>query len=127
MYLERDGDFDQLYVNFSGRIEKGVVAETVEAVSGVNLDLDRDGRLIGVEIVGAKDVIGTPASELDLSGELLGVKEAAELAGKDRANFLRDLASREDFPKPIARFASGPCWLSSEVARYFRIRHRAAG
>ena len=126
MYIERDKEFDQLYINFSGTSEEGVVAQTVEAVPGLSLDLDRDGKLVGVEIVGARDVIGTPVGQLDFSGELVGVKEAAELANKDKANFLRDLAPREDFPKPIVSLASGRYWLSAEIERYLR-KEKVAG
>ncbi len=71
-------------------------------------------------------MIGTPAREIGFSGELAGVKEAAELAGKDKANFLRDLASREDFPKPVVRLASGRYWLSAEIENYLR-KDRIAG
>jgi uncharacterized protein YuzE len=127
MYIERDKEFDQLYINFSESSEEGAVAKTVETLPGVNLDLDVEGRLIGVEIIGAKAVIGTSADEIDFSGELLGVKEAAELAGKDKANFLRDLASREDFPKPIVSLASGRYWLSAEVERYLLRKEKIAG
>jgi uncharacterized protein YuzE len=126
MYIERDKEFDQLYINFSKSSEEGAVAQTVEALPGVNLDLDAEGRLIGVEIIGAKDVIGASAYEIDFAGELVGVKEAAELAGKDKANFLRDLASREDFPKPIVSLASGRYWLSAEIERYLR-KEKIAG
>jgi uncharacterized protein YuzE/predicted DNA-binding transcriptional regulator AlpA len=126
MYIERDKEFDQLYINFSKSSEEGAVAQTVEALPGVNLDLDAEGRLIGVEIIGAKDVIGASADEIDFAGELVGVKEAAELAGKDKANFLRDLASREDFPKPIVSLASGRYWVSAEIERYLR-KEKIAG
>jgi uncharacterized protein YuzE/predicted DNA-binding transcriptional regulator AlpA len=126
MYIERDKEFDQLYINFSKSSEEGAVAQTVEALPGVNLDLDAEDRLIGVEIIGAKDVIGASADEIDFAGELVGVKEAAELAGKDKANFLRDLASREDFPKPIVSLASGRYWLSAEIERYLR-KEKIAG
>lgn len=123
MYIERDREFDQLYINFADRFEEGMVAETTEAVPGVNLDLDAEGRLLGLEIVGATEVIGTAAAELDFTGELVGVKEAAEISGKDKGNFLRDLASREDFPKPIVELASGRYWLSGEIEQYL-FKHR---
>jgi uncharacterized protein YuzE len=126
MYIERDKEFDQLYINFSKSSEEGAVAETLETLPGVNLDLDGEGKLIGVEIIGAKDVIGASADEIDFSGEVVGVKEAAELAGKDKGNFLRDLASREDFPKPIVSLASGRYWLSAEIERYLR-KEKIAG
>lgn len=120
MHIERDIEFDQLYINFSDRSEEGSVADTIEAMPGVSLDFDEDGRLVGLEIVGAKEVIGASAAELDFTGELVGVKEAAELVGKDKANFLRDLVPREDFPKPIVELASGRYWLSAEIEQYMR-------
>ncbi|MGI8911851.1 MAG: DUF2283 domain-containing protein [Rubrobacteraceae bacterium] len=118
MYIERDKEFDQLYINLADHSGEGSVAETVEATPGVSLDLDDSGRLVGIEITGARSIVGTPAAEMDFTGELVGVKEAAKISGKDKANFLRDLASREDFPKPIVSLASGRYWLSAEIERY---------
>lgn len=120
MYIERDTKYNLLYISFKDTLEKGEVAKTEELTPGAYFDFDSDGYLIGIEIVNTKRVLGVPANDLRFSGELLGVKEAAELAGKDRANFLRDLASRPDFPEPVARLASGQLWLSTDVARYLR-------
>jgi uncharacterized protein YuzE len=118
MHIERDLTYNLLYIAFRNKLEKGEVAKTKELMPGVYVDFDSDGYLIGIEIINTKRVLGVSAGDLRLSGELLGVKEAAELAGKDRANFLRDLASRPDFPKPVAHLASGQLWLSTDVARY---------
>lgn len=120
MFIERDVEFDQLYINLCGRITDGAVAETVEVRPGVHLDLDAGGKLVGIEIVSAEKVIGIPAADLDPAGELVGVKEAAALAGKNRANFLRDLASQPDFPRPVARIASGQIWLSRDIEQYLK-------
>lgn len=118
MYIERDTKFDQLYISFGDAVEKGVVKKTTEAYPGVYLDLDSSGKIVGIDIVNAKEATGISAAEMSLSGELVGVKEAAALVGKDRANFLRDLASRPDFPKPVAHLASGQLWLSKDIERY---------
>src|SRR5215212_4555569 len=118
MHIERDVTYNLLYTAFRYTLEKGEVAKTKELMPGVYVDFDSDGYLIGIEIVNTKRALGVAAGDLRLSGELLGVKEAAELADKDRANFLRDLASRPDFPKPVAHLASGQLWLSKDVARY---------
>lgn len=118
MHIERDTKFDQLYINFSGAMGDGVVAETTEVFPGVYFDVDSGGKLVGIDIPNAEEVIGVPVAGLNLSGELVGVKEAAALVGKDRANFLRDLASRPDFPKPVAHLASGQLWLSKDIERY---------
>ena len=124
MYIERDKEFDLLYISFRDTFEAGEVVETKELIPGAYGDFDSEGNLIGIEIVNSKNVLGISAADLDLSGELLGVKEAAKLAGKDRANFLRDLASQPDFPKPVARVASGQLWLSKDVERYMRERDK---
>ena len=120
MYIERDKDYNLLHISFRDSVPEGVVAKTREMIPGAYYELDSNGKLVGIEIVNTNYVLGFPVGELNLSGELLGVKEAAKLAGKDRANFLRDLASRPDFPEPVARVASGPLWLSRDVARYIR-------
>jgi uncharacterized protein YuzE len=122
MYIERDTRYNLLYVSFTDTLEKGRVASTKELIPGAYFDFDSDGNLLGIEIVNTERVLGVAAKDLHLSGELLGVKEAAELAGKDRANFLRDLASRPDFPEPVARLASGQLWLSRDVESYLRAR-----
>lgn len=118
MYIERDKDYNLLHISFRDSLPEGIVAKTKEMIPGAYYELDSEGKLVGIEIVNTNYVLGFPVGELHLSGELLGVKEAAKLAGKDRANFLRDLASRADFPEPVARVASGPLWLSRDVASY---------
>ena len=125
MYIERDIENNQLYVSFSDGVAEGAAAETAEVYTGIYFDLDAEGKLVGIDIVNTKEVIGAAAAELALSGEIVGVKEAAQLVGKDRGNFLRDLASRPDFPKPVARVASGQLWLSKDIERYLE-RRRAA-
>lgn len=122
MYIERDTTYDLLYVGFRDTLQKGEVAKTEELTPGAYFDFDAAGKLVGIEIVNTGRVLGVAAKDLRLSSELVGVKEAAELAGKDRANFLRDLASRPDFPEPVARLASGQLWLSRDVERYLQAR-----
>jgi uncharacterized protein len=126
MYVERDLENNQLYVNFGADIEDGAVVSTTEVFPGVYLDVSPDGRLVGIDIVNTKEAIGAAAADLTLSGELLGVKEAAQLVGKDPGNFIRDLASRPDFPKPVARVASGQLWFSKDIERYLEKRRDGA-
>lgn len=120
MYIERDTKYNLLYVGFEEELKKGEVSETKEVSPGTYLDFDSNGRLLGIEIVNTQSVLGKAVKDLRLSGELIGVKEAAEFARKDRANFLRDMASRPDFPEPVARVASGQLWFSRDVKRYLR-------
>jgi hypothetical protein len=56
--------------------------------------------------------------------ELVGTAEAAEMVGLRRPNFVRDWASRPDFPAPAATLSSGRVWRASEVAAYRDRRSR---
>ena len=49
MKIEYDKEVDALYI----RIQEKQVARTQEVAEGVNLDLDADGRLIGLEVIDA--------------------------------------------------------------------------
>jgi len=48
----------------------------------------------------------------------LGTKEAAALFGVRPSNFVRDWASREDFPEPIATLARGRLWAREDMETY---------
>lgn len=126
MYIERDTTHNLLYIGFRDTLKRGEVSKTKEIIPGAYLDLDAEGKVVGLEVVNTEHVLGIAVKDLHLSGELLGVKEASELTGKDRANFLRDIASRADFPEPVARVASGQLWLSKDIVRYLRIRDRGS-
>lgn len=58
---------------------------------------------------------GTLVPVLD---QLVGTREAARSLGLQRSNFVRDWASRADFPAPVAELSSGRVWLASAVAHY---------
>lgn len=51
MKIEYDKEVDALYI----RIQEKKVARTREIEEGVNLDFDSDGKVIGLEIIGAMD------------------------------------------------------------------------
>lgn len=118
MYIEKDIEFNLIYINFSDEVKKGVVAQTNEVMPGVYLDTGSDGKLLGIEIFSTKEVIGMPASELNFSGELMSVEEVANFFDSDQADFLEDLASRPNFPQPIAHLESGDLWLSGDIEAY---------
>ena len=59
------------------------------------------------------------------SGDLVGTKEAAELFGVRPQNFLRDWASRPDFPTPLATLAATRVWRRPDLEAY-RERQRGA-
>ncbi|HSW43580.1 MAG TPA: nucleotidyltransferase domain-containing protein [Patescibacteria group bacterium] len=49
---------------------------------------------------------------------LLGTKEAAALFGVRPSNFVRDWASRDDFPGPVATLARGRLWAREDLISY---------
>jgi uncharacterized protein YuzE len=51
MKIEYDKEVDALHI----RIQEEDVARTQEVSDGVNLDLDEQGRLIGLEVLGASE------------------------------------------------------------------------
>lgn len=49
MKIEYDGEIDALYI----RLQEKYVAKTIEIEEGLNIDLDENGKLIGLEILDA--------------------------------------------------------------------------
>jgi len=54
--IEYDPVRDLLYVYFAGPTKKA--AETVTIKPGVHADFDREGKLIGIEVIDASEIIG---------------------------------------------------------------------
>ena len=123
--VQSDPDNDQVYVALSGRaLEAGAVVKTVRATEDVALDFDKEGRLLGVDIMNASKVLGENTEEVRLDA-LVGVKEAAALIGVRKPNFVRDYANKPDFPRPMVELATGRIWLRSQVEAYAAARPRA--
>ncbi|MHB8399818.1 MAG: helix-turn-helix transcriptional regulator [Candidatus Limnocylindrales bacterium] len=55
---------------------------------------------------------------LPVVDRLMGTREAARFLGVRPPNFVRDWASRPDFPSPLATLASGRVWLASDIEQY---------
>ena len=51
MKIEYDQEVDAFYI----RIQEKDVAKTKEIEEGINIDIDEEGKLIGLEIIGAKE------------------------------------------------------------------------
>ena len=56
MKIEYDPERDLLYIYFAEPGEKS--AETVTIKLGVYADFDKDGRLIGIEVIDAREIMG---------------------------------------------------------------------
>lgn len=64
-------------------------------------------------------------SKLRIVGRQVGTREAAQLLGVRPPNFVRDWASRSDFPAPVATLSSGRVWLATDVEAYAAHRRSA--
>jgi len=56
MKIEYDPERDLLYIYFADTEKKS--AETVTIKPGVHADFDKDGKLIGIEIIDASELMG---------------------------------------------------------------------
>jgi uncharacterized protein YuzE len=56
MRIEYDPERDLLYIYFAESEKKA--AETVTVRPGVHADFDREGKLIGIEVLDAKELMG---------------------------------------------------------------------
>jgi uncharacterized protein YuzE len=119
--IQRDRANDQAYLGLQPDRagQRGAVKKTVRVTDDIAVDLDGRGRLVGIDIANASRVLGAETFTGDLStDELLGVAEAAKLCSVKKPNFIRDYASRPDFPHPVVELASGRIWWRSEIERY---------
>ena len=115
--VQPDLDADACYIGF----DMGDVAKSLQVTEDLTLDFDADGRLKGLDVMNASKLLG--ARFVDVTFDtLLGVKEAADLAGVQRSNFVRDYASKAEFPKPVCELATGRIWLKSQVEAYLQTR-----
>ena len=119
-----DYENDSIYVAFSDdAFQEGKVAKTVRVSECISIDLGPDEELIGIDVLSASATVGS-LSDLAVD-TLIGVKEASELLGVKRPNFIRDFADRPDFPRPVAELATGRIWLKSQVEAYSKDRRRS--
>jgi uncharacterized protein YuzE len=51
MKIEYDKEVDAVYI----RIQEKEIAKTKEIEEGINLDIDNEGKIIGLEIIGATE------------------------------------------------------------------------
>ena len=122
--IETDVEDDLLYIAFSNRAHKqGAVKRTVRVNEDIALDFDGRGSLLGLDVMNASKVLRASIDEIEWNA-LVGVKEAAALAGVRPSNFVRDYAGKPDFPAPVAELANGRVWLKSQVEDYLSARRR---
>jgi len=116
IYLQVDEESDQVYLGF-GELGKPTVAKTVRVSEEIYVDLDKEYRLVGVDIDRASKVLDGNLREVQID-TLVGVAEASHLLGVSKGNFIRDYANKPAFPKPVVELASGRIWLRSQIETY---------
>jgi|LakMenEpi03Aug12_release.lakeMendotaPanAssembly.Ray.scaffolds.fasta_scaffold149177_3 predicted DNA-binding transcriptional regulator AlpA len=83
---------------------------TKRYIRGLGWLAQRDGAPVSLRPTGA--------TTLALADRVVGTREAAAMVGVRPPNFVRDWASRSDFPSPIASLASGRVWSEAEVRAF---------
>jgi len=83
MKIEYDKDVDALYV----RLQEKYVARTIEIEEGLNLDIDDEGKLIGLEVLDAtsryslSDIFNISTENLILESATLESPVSTDLPG----------------------------------------------
>lgn len=90
----------------------------------VTLAFDRDGEsaeeVVYSALTAIKDAL--PMTELiEMTPDLMGVSEIAEVVGKSRQNIRQLMLANRDFPKPVHESESVTLWHLSEVLHYLRV------
>jgi len=103
---------DTAYLSFG---EARSVAKTIAPMDDLAIDLDDEGRIVGIEFVTASRLLDDTTlvdAELD---ELIGVTEIARLLGKRKQNVTQYYTLRDDFPSPAAELPTGRYWRRGDV------------
>jgi uncharacterized protein YuzE len=125
--IDREHDLAYILLRPELRGRRGAVARSVRAAKDIVLDLDENGRLIGIELLNASARLDVHALETGTREIIVGVKEAAEMLGVEKSNFVRDYANKSDFPAPVAELASGRFWLRSTIEQYVEAKKSSRG
>lgn len=126
--IQPDKEEDALYIAFGAEtLTRGRVVESKRVTEDITLDFGPGGTLVGLDILNASLVLASDYSDIAMEC-LVGVKEAADLVGVQKSNFLRDFANHADFPQPVRELGSGRLWLRDQVEKYVaQLRARPAG
>jgi uncharacterized protein YuzE len=114
---------DTAYVSFGDSRE---VTETLAPMEDLSIDLDRDGRIVGIEFVTASRLLDPSTLEEAWGDELIGVTELADVLGKRKQNVAQYYTRRPDFPRPAAQLPTGRYWRRGDVETWLRSRGRTS-
>ena len=118
--IDREHDVAYILLRPELRGQEGAVARSTRVAEDIVLDLDEKGQLIGIELLNASARLDLDKISEGTADLIVGVKEAAEMLGVEKSNFVRDHTNKPQFPAPIAELASGRFWLRSDVLRYMK-------
>jgi uncharacterized protein YuzE len=104
--IDREHDLAYILLRPELRDRRGAVARSVRVADDIVLDLDESGHLIGIELLNASARLDVDELKTATRKIIAGVKEAAEMLGVEKSNFVRDHASKPDFPARIGELAS---------------------
>jgi uncharacterized protein YuzE len=107
-----NAEADTAYVAFGASRD---VARTLAPVDDVSIDLDAEGRVVGVEFVTASRALHPSALEGADQDELIGITEIAAYLGKRKQNVAQHYTRRDDFPDPAAELPTGRYWRRGDV------------
>jgi superfamily II DNA or RNA helicase/uncharacterized protein YuzE len=116
--IDRDHDLAYILLRPELRGQPRRASRSTRVADDIVLDLDENGQLIGIELLNASARLDLDKITEGTADLIVGVKEAAEILGVEKSNFVRDHANKPQFPTPIAELASGRFWLRSDVQRY---------
>jgi len=103
---------DTAYVAFGDSRD---VAETIAPAEDLAIDLDHEGRVVGIEFVTASRLLDKSALKDAERDELIGVTEIADYLGKRKQNVAQHYTSRDDFPEPAAELPTGRYWRRADI------------
>ena len=107
---------DTAYVAFGDERE---VAQTITPLEDVSIDLDAEGRIVGIEFVTASRVLDPSALQDAEKDELVGVTAIAELLGRRKQNVAQHYTRRPDFPQPAVELPTGRYWRRGDVVEWW--------
>lgn len=109
-------DADTAYVAFG---DDRQVVETIAPIDDVAIDLDAEGRIVGIELVTASRLLHPSALQDAEKDELVGVTEIADLLGKRKQNVAQHYTRKPDFPQPVAELPTGRYWRRGDVEAWW--------
>jgi uncharacterized protein YuzE len=96
--IDRDHNLAYILLRPELRGQPRSVARSSRVAEDIVLDLDENGQLIGIELLDASARLDLDNISEGTENLIVGVKEAAEILGIEKSNFVRDTPTNLNFP-----------------------------